>query len=294
MGNSVTVDIALPVLNEAQSLEASVTQLLTELPSRCPYEWSICIVDNGSTDSSWAIAGRLAEQEERVRAIRLDHRGRGGALKAAWSSSDADILAYMDIDLSTDLGALDPLLRCIAHGDADVSIGSRLARRSEVTRSARREVISHVYNAIARAALRYRVRDAQCGFKAVSAEVARTVVPLVEDDGWFFDTELLVLAWRRGMRIHEVPVRWVEDDDSRVRIVNTALDDLRGIWRLMRDEDTARRRPADRPGPPEDTRVTVPSAPSVPPGRDDAAGFGRPTTSPRRSERTEPEVDGGL
>jgi glycosyltransferase involved in cell wall biosynthesis len=287
MESRITVDIALPVLNEAVSLEASVMHLLAELPSRCPYDWSLCIVDNGSTDSSWSIASRLARDEEKVRALRLGHRGRGGALKAAWASSEADILAYMDIDLSTDLSALDPLLRAIAQQDADVSIGSRLAPESEVTRSARREVISHVYNVIARVALRYRVRDAQCGFKAVSAEVARTVVPLVEDDSWFFDTELLVLAWRRGLRIHEVPVRWVEDDDSRVHIVNTARDDLRGIWRLLRDDDSAGLLAVAHQATPEEALETVPSIASPPSGPVGASQSGPRATSvgPGRAER---------
>lgn len=231
---TTTVDIALPVLNEERALEGSIRTLMAELSSRCPYDWSLSIVDNGSTDSSWAIAGNIARTETNVRALRLGERGRGGALKAAWTSSTADIMAYMDIDLSTDLEALGPLLDPIADGTADISIGSRLASGAQVTRSARREAISHIYNLIARAVLRYSVEDAQCGFKAVNRRAVQAVVPTIQDNGWFFDTELLALAWRHGLRINEVPVRWVEDDDSRVRIVSTALDDLRGIWRLAR------------------------------------------------------------
>jgi glycosyltransferase involved in cell wall biosynthesis len=231
---TIDVDIALPVLNEERALEASLRALQAQLSSRCSYNWSLSIVDNGSTDSSWAIASQIARREPNVRALRLAERGRGGALKAAWTSSPADILAYMDIDLSTDLDALGPVLDPIAAGTADVSIGSRLASGAQVTRSVQREAISHLYNLIARTMLRYPVRDAQCGFKAVSKKVAKTIVPLVQDNSWFFDTELLVLAWRHGMQINEVPVHWVEDDDSRVRIVSTAIDDLRGIWRLAR------------------------------------------------------------
>lgn len=237
MTRTTTIDIALPVLNEQRCLERNVRSLLAKLPLRSEYAWSISIVDNGSTDASWEIAARIAQTEPNVRALRLGERGRGRALKAAWMTSSADIVAYMDIDLSTDLAALGPLVDAIAGGGADIAIGSRLAPDSQVTRSARREVISHIYNLIARAMLRYTVRDAQCGFKAVSRQVAQTVVPTVEDNGWFFDTELLALGWRRGLRIAELPVRWVEDDDSRVRIVNTALDDLRGIWRLVRHAD---------------------------------------------------------
>ncbi len=240
----VSVDITLPVLNEERTLEKNVRMLLGEISSGFSFDWSLTIVDNGSSDDSWKIASRLARTEANIRALRLGQRGRGGALKAAWSSSSADIMAYMDIDLSTELEALAPLLDPIAAGTVDVSIGSRLSSGSEVTRSARREAISHLYNLIARAALRYPIRDAQCGFKAVSRQTVQSIVPAIEDDSWFFDTELLVLAWRAGLRINEVPVRWVEDDDSRVRVVSTAIDDLRGIWRLVRRSKT---RPADSP-----------------------------------------------
>lgn len=254
-----TVDIALPVLNEEQSLDANVRALFEELTARCAYNWSLTIVDNGSTDDSWEVARKLADTEPRIRALRLGERGRGGALKAAWTSSEADILAYMDIDLSTDLAALVPLLDPIAASLADISIGSRLDRSSQVTRGVRREAISHVYNWIARAVLRYGVRDAQCGFKAVTRQVAQSIVPLVEDDSWFFDTELLVLAWRRGMRIEEIPVRWIEDDDSRVRIMHTAIDDLRGIWRLARDR-------GDRPTAGDGAPITARVLESIPCG----------------------------
>lgn len=229
---NTTVDIALPVLNEEQSLAGSVCRLIDEL-SECPYDWTVSIVDNGSTDGSWSVASRLARMTAGVRALRLEQPGRGGALRTAWTTSTADVLAYMDIDLSTDLSALKPLLDPVVRGLADVSIGSRLDPASHVERSIRREAISHLYNGIARALLRYGVRDAQCGFKAVSREVVESIVPSVVDESWFFDTELLVLAARRGFRIHEIPVVWIEDVDSRVRIVSTAIDDLRGILRVM-------------------------------------------------------------
>lgn len=237
---NVTVDIVLPVLNEEPTLERNTRTLLKTLSSQSKYDWSITIADNGSSDGSWDVARRIARSELHVRALRLERPGRGGALKAAWASSKADIQAYMDIDLSTELDALNALLDPIAAGSADISIGSRLLPASEVTRSPLREAISHLYNLIARTALHYPVRDAQCGFKAVSRSVIHTIVPAIEDNGWFFDTELLILAYRRGLKINEVPVHWVEDDDSRVRIVKTAMDDLRGIWRLRRGTDRHR------------------------------------------------------
>ena len=229
-----SVDITVPVLNEQRSIERALRTLASHLSAECPYDWSITVVDNGSADQTWSLANSFAEENSYTRVIRLDRPGRGGALKAAWSTSGAEVVAYMDADLSTGLEYLQPLLEPIFKGETDISIGSRLAPGATIDRSVQREVISRAYNIIARRFLRYTIRDAQCGFKAVRASVARDLIPRVVDDSWFFDTELLVLAWRDGLRINEIPVRWVEDDDSRVRIMRTALDDLRGIWRLSR------------------------------------------------------------
>jgi SAM-dependent methyltransferase len=114
-------------------------------------------------------------------------------------------------------------------------VGSRLAPGAEIARTLQREVISRIYNRLTRAFLHCDVLDAQCGFKAVRASLARELIPNIEDNGWFFDTELLVLAHRSGARINEVPVRWIEDQDSRVKIVKTAVDDLKGMARLWRE-----------------------------------------------------------
>jgi SAM-dependent methyltransferase/glycosyltransferase involved in cell wall biosynthesis len=227
-----SVDITIPVLNEQRALRSNLSTLASFLSEDCPYDWSITVVDNGSTDQTLSLANAFASDHPRTRVIRLDRPGRGGALKEAWSTSDADVVAYMDVDLSTGLESLRPLLDPILQGEADISIGSRLAPGARIDRSLQREAISRIYNVIARRFLRYEVRDAQCGFKAIRTSLARDLIPRIEDDGWFFDTELLVLAWRDGLRINEIPVRWVEDDDSRVRIIKTALDDLRGIRRL--------------------------------------------------------------
>jgi glycosyltransferase involved in cell wall biosynthesis len=229
-----SVDITIPVLNEQRSIERTLRTLASHLSTECPYDWSITVVDNGSADQTWSLAKSFAEENSYTRVIRLDRPGRGGALKEAWSTSEAEAVAYMDADLSTGLEYLQPLLEPIVKGETDISIGSRLAPGATIDRSVQREVISRAYNIIARRFLHYTIRDAQCGFKAVRASVARDLVQRIVDDDWFFDTELLVLAWRDGLRINEIPVRWVEDDDSRVRIMRTALDDLRGIWRLSR------------------------------------------------------------
>jgi glycosyltransferase involved in cell wall biosynthesis len=235
------VEIVIPVHNEARVLEANVTRLHQYLCDRFPASWRISIADNASDDGTWLVAQSLCARHPRVRAVHLDQKGRGGALKAVWSTSDAEVVAYMDADLSTDLDALLPLVAPVLSGHSELAIGSRLAPGARVVRGPKRELISRAYNVLLHLALRSRFRDAQCGFKAVRGDVARLLLPEVEDDGWFFDTELLVAAQRRGLRIAEVPVDWVDDPDSRVHIVSTAIEDLRGVWRLAR--------PSRRAGP---------------------------------------------
>ena len=233
------VEIVVPVRNEVRDLAPSVRRLIGYLRDGFPCMARVTIADNGSTDGTWSVAQSLAASFPGVvRAVYLDLPGRGRALHAIWSASDADVLAYLDVDLSTDLNALLPLVAPLLSGHSDVAIGTRLAPGSRVVRGAKREVISRGYNLLLRAALGVGFSDAQCGFKALRAAAARELLPLVSDTSWFFDTELLVLAERAGLRIHEVPVDWIDDPDSRVDIVPTALADLRGIcrvgWRLLR------------------------------------------------------------
>ncbi|HEX8092855.1 glycosyltransferase [Jatrophihabitans sp.] len=230
----LTLDVTIPVFNEEVDLAPCVRRLHDHLERRFPYQFQITIADNASTDSTPLVAARLSRELPGVRHVRLEQKGRGRALSAVWLASEADVLAYMDVDLSTDLNALLPLVAPLISGHSDVAIGSRLSRHSRVVRGTKRELISRCYNLILRGTLLTRFSDAQCGFKAVRAEVARKLLPLVQDTGWFFDTELLVLAERSGLRIHEVPVDWVDDPDSRVDIISTAVADLRGVARLGR------------------------------------------------------------
>jgi glycosyltransferase involved in cell wall biosynthesis len=226
------IDVVVPVYNEQGGLERSIRNLHRHLRTQMPFSWRIVIADNASTDATPAVAAALARELRGVSVLRLERKGRGLALREAWSRSDARVVCYMDVDLSTDLRALLPLVAPLLSGHSDVAIGSRLARGARVVRGPKRELISRSYNLVLRSVLRARFSDAQCGFKAVRGEVARELLADVRDDGWFFDTELLVLAQRRGLRVHEVPVDWVDDPDSRVDIVRTAIDDLRGVARL--------------------------------------------------------------
>ena len=231
---TVALDVVVPVYNEQADLEPAVRRLHEYLSTRVPLTFRITIADNASTDQTAAIADRLADELPAVTAVHLAEKGRGRALKLVWSHSDAGVLAYMDVDLSTDLAALLPLVAPLISGHSDLAIGTRLHRGSRVVRGTKREFISRSYNLLLRGTLAARFSDAQCGFKAIRADVARELLPLVQDTGWFFDTELLILAERSGLRIHEVPVDWVDDPDSRVNIVQTAKDDLKGVARVGR------------------------------------------------------------
>ncbi len=245
------LDIVIPVYNEENDLAPNVHRLRAYLDVHLPMRCRITIADNASTDATLAVAHRVSGDLADVRVVHLPAKGRGGALNTVWSASEAAVLAYMDVDLSTDLAALWPLVAPLLSGHSDVAIGSRLARGAHIVRGPKRELISRAYNLVLRATLRLQVTDAQCGFKAIRSDAARRLLPQVADTGWFFDTELLVLAQRAGMRIHEVPVDWVDDPDSRVDIVPTAKADLAGIARLLREG----RRPRHTARPPRPAAV---------------------------------------
>ncbi|HEX3795602.1 MAG TPA: glycosyltransferase [Acidimicrobiales bacterium] len=226
------VEIVVPVYNEAPQLAERITSLRHFLDASFPFRTVVTIVDNASTDETYAIASRLAAVTPGVAALHLDRKGRGHALRSAWSSSTAPVVAYMDVDLSTSLSALLPLVAPLLSGHRDVAVGTRLARGARVVRGPKRELISRAYNLLLKLSLHGRFSDAQCGFKALRRESALQLLPLIEDEEWFFDTELLITAERLGLRISEVPVDWIDDPDSRVKIMHTALCDLRGVWRM--------------------------------------------------------------
>lgn len=232
--SDMLVAIVIPVLNEAHVLEDSVNQLRRRMAELLRCRWRIVIVDNGSTDGTDEIARQVSATHQDVDFLRLDKRGRGRALRYAWMQSSADIVCYMDVDLSTDLTALPQALAALAVDGYHIAIGSRLMRSSQIRRSLKREVISRIYNLLVRAVLHTRFSDAQCGFKVLTRQAAHRLVPQVKDQDWFFDTELLVLAERQGYRIRDIPVTWNEDPDSRVKIFQTAWEDIKGVLRLWK------------------------------------------------------------
>jgi glycosyltransferase involved in cell wall biosynthesis len=229
-----SVDVVVPVYNEERDLPKSIPILRDFLMSSAfPYEWRIVIADNASTDKT-PVVGRQLEDTSggSVEYVRIERKGRGFALKQTWLASPMDIVSYMDVDLSTGLSAFPVLIGAIAEGGYDVSIGSRLSPGSRISRSLKRRVLTRGYNTLIKAMFLTRFSDAQCGFKAVSREAAQQILPLIEDNNWFFDTELLILGEKLGYRVKDVPVEWVEDPDTRVKIGATVMEDIRGLLRL--------------------------------------------------------------
>lgn len=229
-----TIDVVIPVLNEERALPQCVEQLGKVLKVSLPeHQSKIVIADNGSTDATLEVCKDLTNRfPNRVSYVHLDQRGRGRALRKAWLESNADVVSYMDVDLSTRLQAFPHMINGIVHDGVHVAFGSRLAPGANITRSLKREVVSRTYNGIIRTIMRTSFKDAQCGFKALSRGAAQALIPVVVNNHWFFDTELLVIAEKRGFKMLEVPVEWDEDPDTRVKIVETAIEDLLGLARL--------------------------------------------------------------
>jgi len=229
------LDVTIPVFNEERDLEECLRRLHAHLLETFPHTFRITVADNASTDGTLKIAERLAREFTELAVVHLDEKGRGNALRKVWLASPSPVLAYMDVDLSTDLAALAPLLAPLISGHSDLAIGTRLTRNSRVVRGPKREFISRGYNLMLHSFMGARFSDAQCGFKAIRADVAQQILPYTVDNSWFFDTELLVVAERCGLRVHEVPVDWIDDPDSSVDVLRTALADVRGMARLTRD-----------------------------------------------------------
>lgn len=229
-----SLDVIIPVYNEQVDLEPSITRLRDFLLEHNPYDWRITVADNASTDRTPEIGQELEARWERVNYLRLPQKGRGRALRKAWLESPADVVCYMDVDLSTNLKHLNDLVKPLMEGTMHVAIGSRLMPGSEVIdRTPLREFTSRMYNILI--AVMFPGRkfvDAQCGFKAVSRQGVQELVPQIVDNAWFFDTELLLRARAAGYAIHQVPVRWVDDPASTVNVADTAWKDIKGLVRV--------------------------------------------------------------
>lgn len=225
------VDLVLPVYNEEAQLKKNALKVYSFLKGQPGYDWRILIVSNGSTDRTAVIGERLSRQYPEISLLNLKEKGRGRALKTAWLASKAEILSYMDIDLSADLKFYPKMIQAVQE-NFDLAVGSRLGAGAEVNRGFRREVISRSYNLLIKILFQTHFSDAQCGFKAISRVAAQKILPLVKDNYWFFDSELLIIAEKMGLRIFNLPIAWVDDPGSTVKILRTARGDLEGLARL--------------------------------------------------------------
>ena len=234
----MNVTIVIPTYNEelviGKSLETSVLAFETLLGER---SWSILVADNGSTDRTPEIVADFSKECPRVGLFEVGQKGKGLAIRRAWESHDADVYAFMDADLATDLRDVPALIR--GAEDVGLCVGSRFHRDAKVVRSAFRHVVSHSYRLIARALVDIDAEDLQCGFKAVRKDVADAVLPRLVHDGFFFDTEFLGHAQALGFQMAEVPVRWEEGRDARrktsVKIGATAWDNFQNLLVLRKE-----------------------------------------------------------
>lgn len=231
----LSVNIVLPVYNEEVELESSVSTLVRFAAKQLTdFRWRITIADNASTDNTLAVARKLAASLSHVSVEHLDQKGRGRAVKQVWKKGKDDLLVYMDIDLSTDLFHLPPILHSLERG-FDIAIGSRNAKGAKVYgRGLLRSITSKGYISLIKLLFWVHFTDAQCGFKAVTRKVVRDLIPSISDNEWFFDSELLIVGEKSGYRIYEEPVKWIDNPGSTVRVMHTALGDLEGLWRLFR------------------------------------------------------------
>jgi glycosyltransferase involved in cell wall biosynthesis len=236
-----TVEITIPVYNEETELEKNILKLADFCEKNLTkYDWNITIADNASSDNTPIIAANLSKANSRIQLFRLEEKGRGRAVKRAWSNSQSDYCAYMDLDLSTDLRHLPNILAALDNG-YDIAIGSRLAKGSKVEgRTLIREITSRTLNFFfIQFWFRTHFTDAQCGFKAVTKKVVNELIPRIKDNDWFFDGELLIVGEKSGYKIYEEPVHWVDNPGSTVRLVSTIWGDIKVMWRLLRSRPWA-------------------------------------------------------
>ncbi len=229
-----SVNIVIPVYNEEAELETSMHTLVSYLSAHlADFRWIVTIADNASVDRTYAIATKLAKKNPRIYALHLDQKGRGRAVKHVWSQGEYDYLAYMDVDLSTDLQHIPPLLHSLQRG-YDIAIGSRNLRGSQIYgRNIIRTITSKGYIFLIKLFFWVHFSDAQCGFKAITKRVKDSLLPTIQDNEWFFDSELLIVGEKKGFRIYEEPVTWIDNPGSTVRVYKTAIGDLAGLYRLF-------------------------------------------------------------
>ncbi len=236
----ILVNITFPVLNEERILKEDVMKFYNFLKkSKFPYRFEITICDNGSIDDTKKVGEKLEKKVKEINYLRLSRKGRNFALKSSWTKSKASVVSYMDIDLATDLRFFLPMINMIIKDNCDLVVGNRLGLKSKVIdRNFKREFLSRNYNLLLRMFFFHKIRDHQCGFKAIKRNSFLKLnkeIPDIKEEIWFLDTELIIRAIKNKMKVEEIDVIWKDDPDSKVKVVKAVLEDLKGIVRLRKE-----------------------------------------------------------
>ncbi|MBD3359736.1 MAG: glycosyltransferase [Candidatus Buchananbacteria bacterium] len=226
--------LALPVYNEEKVLEKSVLKLYNYFKNNIKDDWQIVIVNNASIDKTKKVADSLAQKFLKVDSLNLEDKGRGNALKNVWQKYEADIYAYCDIDLATDIFAFKKLFNSIINGSANIAIGARYIKGSQTKRTLNRLIYSKVYIFLVRLFFPTKIKDFQCGFKAVDKKTVSEILPLVKDKEWFFDTELLLIAEKNDFKIKEIAVQWKENPETKVKFIRTIYDYIENLIKFKK------------------------------------------------------------
>jgi glycosyltransferase AglD len=229
------VSIIIPVYNENGKLKRAVDETMAKL-SELAYHFEILIAEDGSSDGTYESASKLASENPNIRHLHSDRRlGRGNALSRAIKAAKGDVVCYIDVDLATDMGYLPILINSVLSGDCDFATGSRLMPQSNTQRSPMRSIASKTYNWMVRVLLDSKLYDHQCGFKAFRRALVLNLLDQVKDGHWFWDTELLVRGQHEGLRIKEIPVKWLGSNSTKVELKKDVYCMGSQIFRLRND-----------------------------------------------------------
>jgi uncharacterized membrane protein YbhN (UPF0104 family) len=241
MTDKIDVSVVLPAYNEANRIEDTV-KVVKDTLEKLDYGYEIIIAEDGSTDGTDEIAKRLSSRDPRIVHLHSDNRlGRGKALTNAMEIAKGDVVVYLDVDLSTDMDHLKELIDAVAKEGYDIATGSRLLKDSQTERPFKRDFASKVYNFLVRLMLGSKLRDHQCGFKAFKRSSVLKLLRDVKDNHWFWDTEVLVLAQRKGLRVKEIPVKWKQSGETKVKFTKDVLYMFSQILRMWMESKRSKR-----------------------------------------------------
>jgi len=231
--------VVLPARNEELIIRDNVLRLYEYMQGAFPNDdWKIVVSDNNSSDRTAEIVKELAEKHARIEYLLVTVVGKGAAVKNAWEKYSSDVYMFMDSDLATDIHGIPMLVEPLRLETSDIACGSRFLRESAVERSLIRRVTSFGYRLVVKLLLSIKVRDLPCGFKAINEKAKKALLSKIESDGWFFDSELIILGEKLGLRVQEIPVRWREPIEtgrkSKVKIISLSIEYVKEVVKIRK------------------------------------------------------------